>query len=205
MKNKKEHTFRRKVSLKTKASALFWILLFVAIVIASVVSLIVTTVTTASVVLSFVPNVIFSYLVGIVAGIVCEVLIFYFSLFVIGMILTMVGKWKCAYCLTRYRILYGNHWLDFCYIECANAYRQPRVGVIAKRAASVCNYYSKCEIFGMGDYTMTARECKRKRNRRNISRFDYDIIESDESKKKQERRKRYEEYFVQKLKEKAIS
>ena len=92
MKNKKEHTFRRKVSLKTKASALFWILLFVAIVIASVVSLIVTTVTTASVVLSFVPNVIFSYLVGIVAGIVFEVLIFYFSLFVIGMILTMVGK-----------------------------------------------------------------------------------------------------------------
>lgn len=57
----------------------------------------------------------------------------------------------------------------------------------------------------MGDYTMTARECKRKRNRRNISRFDYDIIESDENKKKQERRKRYEEYFVQKLKEKAIS
>ena len=60
-----------------------------------------------------------------------------------------------------------------------------------------------CEVFRMGDYAMTARECKRKR--RNISRFDYDIIESDESKKKQERRKRYEEYFVQKLKEKAIS
>ena len=92
IKNKKEHMFRRKVSLKTKASALFWILLFVAIVIASVVSLIVATVTTASVVLSFIPNVIFSYLVGIVAGIVFEVLIFYFSLFVIGMILTMVGK-----------------------------------------------------------------------------------------------------------------
>lgn len=62
-----------------------------------------------------------------------------------------------------------------------------------------------CEVFRMGDYAMTARECKRKRNRRNISRFDYDIIESDESKKKQGRRKRYEEYFVQKLKEKAIS
>ena len=52
---------------------------------------------------------------------------------------------------------------------------------------------------------MTVIEKKKKRNRRNISRFDYDIIESDESKKKQERRKRYEEYFVQKLKEKAIS
>lgn len=84
--------FRRKVSLKTKASALFCILLFVAIVIASVVSLIVATVTTASVVLSFIPNVIFSYLVGITAGIVFGILIFYFLTFVMGLILMAMGK-----------------------------------------------------------------------------------------------------------------
>lgn len=92
MKNKKEHTFRRKVSLKTKAAALFCILLFVSIVIASVVSLIVATVTTASVVLSFIPNVIFSYLVGITAGIVFGILIFYFLTFVMGLILMAMGK-----------------------------------------------------------------------------------------------------------------
>lgn len=92
MKNKKEHMFRRKVSLKTKASALFCILCFVAIVIASVVSLIVATVTTASVVLSFIPNVIFSYLVGITAGIVFGILIFYFLTFVTGLILIAMGK-----------------------------------------------------------------------------------------------------------------
>lgn len=92
MKNKKEHMFRRKLSLKTKASTLFYILLFAAIVIASVVSLIVATVTTASAVLSFVPNVIFSYVVGITAGIIFRVLIFNFLTFVFVLILEMAGK-----------------------------------------------------------------------------------------------------------------
>lgn len=92
MRNKKEHMFRRKVSLKTKVSTLFYILLFAIIVIASVVSLIFATVTTASVVLSFIPNVIFSYLVGITAGIVFGSLIFNFLTFVIVLILKIVGE-----------------------------------------------------------------------------------------------------------------
>ena len=158
MKNKKERIFRRKVSLKTKASTLFYILLFAAIVIASVVSMIVATVATASVVLSFIPNVIFSYLVGIAAGIIFGILIFNFLAFVIVLILEIVGKWRCVYCFTRHRIFCGNYCFSFFRFKfvvlCAAYDIRDRISMLFYCRNIPYTLVSCCirKVFRMGDY-----------------------------------------------------